>query len=102
MNTKDILRIAISEKQVVLLRYDGDGEPMRTVHPHALYMSSKDTLCVECFQVDGYTTLSSLPQWRAFRVESIVAVEALDAHFVTADGWNPDAPKYAQGLIARV
>ncbi|MGH2716780.1 MAG: WYL domain-containing protein [Thermoleophilaceae bacterium] len=96
------LRAAIEGRRVVRLGYNGDSGPERTVHPHALFKAETGNLCLDSYQVDGYTTRGVLPQWRMFTVEKVTSIEVLDERFTVAPGWNPNAKRYRDGLVARV
>jgi hypothetical protein len=100
--TASDLRAAIEGRRVVRLGYSGDSGAMRTVHPHALFESEAGSLCLDGYQVDGYTSSGVLPQWRVFTVDKVMAIEVLDEGFTVAPGWNPEAKRYRNGLVARV
>lgn len=102
MTITDDLHRAIEEHHVALLRYERDDEPDRTVHPHGMFWTSQATVCVETYQVDGYTTSGDLPQWRHFTLDKIESVTVLDDEFMTAPGWNPHAAKYRHGFLVCV
>jgi hypothetical protein len=91
---------AIGSRSVVELRYD--GEAPRLVQPHVLYRGSEGQELLDTYQLAGYTHSGPLPAWRHFSVDKITQFTILDAVFEIAPGYNPDSPKYGDGLIAFV
>lgn len=98
MHIEEVLRAAIMAREPVALSYDGGAT--RVVHPHALYWTSKQQLCVDCYQVDGPTSSGPLPGWRPFSVAKITSVGRLGGEFEIAPGFNAVSPKYKNGLVA--
>lgn len=86
---------------MLTLRYEGGGE--RVVHPHVLFRSAPGNVVLDGYQVAGdSSTPDALPDWRGFDLGRIDSA-ALSAHaFPVAPGYNPEAPKYAGGVLARV
>lgn len=96
------IRLAIRERCPVDLEYRRPGQGSRTVHPHVLYRASTGTVCVDTYQVAGYTSAGrSLPGWRAFELDQVVRAEPLEGTFELAPGFNPAARKYSGGIVAR-
>jgi hypothetical protein len=91
---------AIASRSVVEMRYESQAS--RVVHPHVLYRGAEGQELLDTYQVAGYTQKGRLPAWRLFSVTKISEFRRLDAVFELAPGYNPDSPKYAGGLIARV
>lgn len=101
--TEDVLRAAIGERRPVALEYRYRGQGLRTVHPHVLFRASTGTVCVEAYQVDGYTSPGkSLPEWRVFDLEQVVSAEPLDGTFAPAPGYNPAGRRATGRIIAAV
>lgn len=81
------------------LAYGGDRGPVRTVHPQVLFHTSTGELCVDCYQLAGYSSSGGpLPGWRCFGVGEIERVEILAGSFEPAPGLNLAAAKYADVL----
>jgi hypothetical protein len=95
------LIVAIHERRVVQLRYEGSTGP-RTVHPHVLFRTSTDKECVDAYQVSGPTHAGLLPGWRQFDLDKVVSLAVAAEIFATAPGYDPEAAKYRHGIIARV
>jgi hypothetical protein len=95
------IRQAIATRTPLALVYGGDRGPVRTVHPQVLFRTSAGELCVDCFQVAGYSSSGGLPDWRCFGVAEIEGVEVTGGSFGPAPGLNLAAAKYAD-LLAHV
>jgi hypothetical protein len=98
-----IVEAAILERRALLFAYTGDGLPERVGHPHALFLSASGDTCVDVLQVEGYTADGRpLPAWHSFHVPQILSAERLQTGFEPAPDWDPDASKYAGGIVAMV
>lgn len=98
---EEVIRRAIRERRPVALEYRRSGQGLRTVHPHVLYRTSTGAVCVDAYQVEGYTSAGrSLPGWRAFDLDQVVSAEPLDGRFALAPGFNPAARKYSGEIVA--
>ena len=94
---------AIHERRPMLFSYQGDALPERVGHPHALFLGPSGEASVDVYQVGGFTRTATLPAWRTFLLERIIAAERVDdAVFDLAPGWDPLGDKYAGGMIAMV
>jgi len=100
-STEEVIRLAIRERRPLALEYRYPGQGLRTVHPHALYLTAAGATYVDVYQVDGYTsTARTLPGWRAFDVAQVISAEPEEGRFALAPGYNPDAPTYRDGTVA--
>jgi predicted DNA-binding transcriptional regulator YafY len=97
-----IVQAAIHQRRALLFSYDGDELPERVGHPHALFLGPGREACVDIYQVSGFTRTATLPAWRTFTLDKIIAAERLEASFPLAPGWDPLGDKYAGGIIAMV
>jgi hypothetical protein len=98
-DVEDILVLAIRQRRPVELEYRYRGQGLRTVHPHALYPTASGTVC-DVYQVAGYTSKNrTVPGWRALDVGQVVSAEPLADRFPLAPGYNPQAPRYREGLV---
>lgn len=93
---------AIHARRSMLFSYDGDALPERLGHPHALFLGTSGEACVDVYQVGGFTRTATLPAWRTFLLDKIVAAEPLETAFELAPGWDPLGDKYAGGIVAMV
>lgn len=99
-DVEETLALAVRQRQPVELEYRHRGQGLRTVHPHALYRTPNGTAC-DVYQVSGYTSKErTVPGWRALDVGQIVSAEPLPGLFPLAPGYNPDAPRYRDGIVA--
>ncbi|MGH3994557.1 MAG: WYL domain-containing protein, partial [Pseudonocardiaceae bacterium] len=86
---EEVIRLAIRERRPVALEYRRPEQGLRTVHPHMLYRAATGTVCVDTYQVEGYTSSGhSLPGWRAFELDQVVSAEPLDGRFALAPDFN--------------
>jgi hypothetical protein len=97
-----IVQAAILERRTLVFTYEGDDEPPRTGHAHALFLGASGETLVDVFQVAGFTASGPLPAWRSFNVARITSAQSLDSTYEPAPGWDPDGPKYAGGIVAMV
>jgi hypothetical protein len=98
-----IVVAAIHGRAPLLFRYEGDERPDRVGHPHALFLEvSSRAAAVDIYQVAGFSRTGTLPTWRTFLLERIVAAEPLEPGFELAPGWDPLGDKYAGGIVAMV
>lgn len=93
---------AIHGRAPLRFRYAGDERPERLGHPHALFLDHGGVACVDVYQVAGFTRTATLPAWRTFLLERIVAAEPLEERFALAPGWDPLGDKYSGGIVAMV
>src|ERR1700742_1609129 len=99
MTVKRTIEVAIAARAPLALKYEGDRGPTRTVHPQVLFRTSSGQLCVDCYQVAGYSSSGKpLPGWRDFDLGKIVRIEITDGLLGPAPGLNLAAPKYAHVL----
>jgi hypothetical protein len=99
MSIEGTIREAIATRTPVALVYGGDRGAVRTVHPQVLFGTVAGELCVDCYQVAGYSSSGGpVPGWRDFTVAKIARVEMTGGSFGPAPGLNLAAPKYADVL----
>lgn len=96
------MQAAIHQRRALLFSYEGDGLPERIGHPHALFLGLSREVCVDIYQVAGFTRTATLPAWRTFLLDKILAAERLEEGFEPAPGWDPLGDKYAGGIVAMV
>lgn len=102
MDAERTIREAIATRAPLALKYDGDRGPTRTVHPQVLFRTAEGQLCVDCYQVAGYSSSGKpLPGWRDFSLARIERIEITVGSFGAAPGLNLAAPKYAR-ILAHV
>ena len=100
---EETIRTAIGDRSPASLSYETTGAARRTVHPHVLFRAANGEIYVDGYQVAGPTSSGErLPAWRQLSLAKISAIELLEGTFKTAPGYNPDADKYASGIVARV
>lgn len=90
------LRVAIRGRNVVEFRYS--GRP-RVVHPHAIFVASTGTHCLDGVQVGGRSTSGELPGWRRFDLNGIDAVTVRDERFDVDPEFEARARDYRRGIL---
>jgi predicted DNA-binding transcriptional regulator YafY len=90
------LRAAIKGRNAVEFRYHGRR---RVVHPHAIFIASTGTHCLDAVQVGGQSTSGSLPGWRRFDLNDIGDVAIRDERFEVDDEFEIRAQDYQRGII---
>jgi hypothetical protein len=99
MDAERAIRAAIAARAPLVLEYAGDRGPTRMVHPQVLFRTATGELCIDCYQVAGYSSSGKpLPGWRDFTVAKIARIEIGDGSFRPAPGLNLAARKYAEVL----
>ncbi len=99
VSVEGTIREAIAARAPLALVYGGDRGAARTVHPQVLFLGSAGELCVDCWQVAGYSRSGGpLPGWRCFGVAEIARVELAVGSFGPAPGLNLAAAKYGRVL----
>lgn len=99
MNPEQTIREAIAARAPLALVYGGDAGPTRTVHPQVLFRTAAGQLCVDCYQLAGYSSSGKpLPGWRDFSVVKIERIAIGDGAVGRAPGLNLAHPKYARVL----
>jgi hypothetical protein len=98
MTAEETIREAIATRTPLALVYGGDRGAVRVVHPQVLFLTAAGELCVDCYQVAGYSSSGGLPDWRCFSAAEIERVEMAGGSFGTAPGLNLAAAKYADVL----
>jgi predicted DNA-binding transcriptional regulator YafY len=72
---------AIQNKRVLEFIYDGCH---RIVEPHAVGYSSERNLLLRCYQVEGQSRRSPIPDWRLMTVAKIKNLTVVpDRHFTS-------------------
>ena len=90
------LRTAIKGRNAVEFRYHGRR---RVVHPHAIFIASTGTHCLDAVQVGGQSSSGTLPGWRRFDLNDIEAVTVRDDRFEIDDEFEVRAQDYRRGII---
>ncbi|MGH2945598.1 MAG: hypothetical protein ACRDPC_04945 [Solirubrobacteraceae bacterium] len=88
--------MAIRGRNVVEFRYS--GRP-RVVHPHAIFVASTGTHCLDGVQVGGRSTSGELPGWRRFDLNGIDAVTVRDERFDVDPEFEARARDYRRGIL---
>ena len=89
---------AIRSKCKVELNYNGEG--LRIVCPHAMYISPSGKIRVESYQVSGYSSHSNKsPYWRPFDIAKITGLKILNETFNTAHGYDSLSHKYVNAIV---
>jgi hypothetical protein len=102
VTTEAVVQAAIHQRRALLFSYEGDELPERIGHPHALFLGLSREACVDIYQVSGFTRTATLPAWRTFLLDRIIAAERLEEGFEPAPGWDPLGDKYAGGIVAMI
>lgn len=103
MSIEAIVVAAIHHRAPLRFSYEGDERPDRLGHPHALFLEvNGGVACVDVWQVGGFTRSGTLPTWRTFFLDKILAAEPVESTFELAPGWDPLGDKYAGGMVAMV
>jgi WYL domain-containing protein len=90
------LRRAIKGRNVIEFHYR--GRP-RVAHPHALFVASTGTYCLDAVQVAGRSTSGPLPGWRRFDLESVEAVTIREDRFDIDPDFDRRARDYRKGTL---
>jgi hypothetical protein len=88
--------VAIRERNVVVFRYRGVP---RIVQPHAIFVATTGTHCLDAVQVGGGTSSGGLPGWRRFDLNAIEAVTIRDERFEVARDFSERARDYRRGIV---
>jgi hypothetical protein len=95
MTTAD-LRAAIRARNVVEFRYH--GQP-RVAHPHAIFIASTGTHCLDAVQVGGRSSSGPLPGWRRFDLNAIETVLVRADRFDVDPEFEVRARDYRRGIV---
>lgn len=90
---------AIQEKRALEISYGKSDSGARVVHPHALFRNHQGGISLDAWQVSGVSS-GDLPDWREFKLDSILSAEVGTGEFELAEGYDPSADRYKRGLIA--
>ncbi len=90
------LRAAIRDRQVVEFRYKG---AQRVVNPHAIFVATTGTHCLDGVQVGGRSTSGELPGWRRFDLNGIDAVTVRHERFEVDPEFEERACDYRRGIL---
>jgi hypothetical protein len=90
------LRAAIKDRNVVEFRYRGIP---RVAQPHAIFIASTGTHCLDALQVGGGSTSGALPGWRRFDLNGIDGVSVLPERFEIAPDFEERALDYRRGIV---
>ena len=90
------LRAAIKARNAVEFRYH--GRP-RIVHPHAIFIASTGTHCLDAVQVGGASTSGPLPGWRRFDLNEIDVVSVREERFEIDAEFEVRARDYRRGIV---
>jgi hypothetical protein len=91
-----LLRTAIRRRHVVEFRYSGRR---RVVHPHAIFVASTGTHCLDGVQVGGRSSSGPLPGWRRFDMNDIEAVTVRDDRFEVDPAFEERPRDYRRGIL---
>jgi hypothetical protein len=100
-SVEDTVRQAISLRRQLEFEYEGEGKAPgpRTFSPHVLFRTRNGPLYIDGMQTAGASTSGSLPGWRQFNLERVVAVVLLEEAFDLDPEYDPSAPRYKSGII---
>jgi hypothetical protein len=90
------LRAAIAGRNVVEFRYRGTP---RVAHPHAIFIASTGTHCLDAVQVGGRSSSGTLPGWRRFDLNGIDAVRICAERFDVDPEFEVRARDYRRGIV---
>jgi hypothetical protein len=90
------LRAAIRERNVVEFRYR--GRP-RVAHPHAIFIASTGTHCLDAVQVGGRSSSGPLPGWRRFDLNGIDCVTIRAERFEVDPEFELRSRDYRRGIV---
>ena len=90
------LRLAIRDRHVVEFRYKGQR---RVVNPHAIFVATTGTHCLDGVQVGGRSTSGELPGWRRFDMNGIDAVTVRDERFEVDPEFEDRSRGYRRGIL---
>ena len=90
------LRAAIRDRKVVAFDYRGSP---RVAHPHAIFIASTGTHCLDAVQVGGRSSSGPLPGWRRFDLNGIDAVVVRPERFEVAADFEVRARDYRRGIV---
>jgi hypothetical protein len=90
------LRAAIRARNVVEFSYH--GRP-RVAHPHAIFIASTGTHCLDAVQVGGRSSSGTLPGWRRFDLNGIDAVHVRPERFDVDPEFEVRARDYRRGIV---
>jgi WYL domain len=90
------LRAAIKGRKAVEFRYRGR---QRVVHPHAIFIASTGTHCLDAVQVGGQSSSGSLPGWRRFDLNDIAGVTVREDRFEVDAEFEVRARDYRRGIV---
>jgi hypothetical protein len=90
------LRVAIRERKAVEFHYRG---ARRVAHPHAIFVASTGTHCLDAVQVGGRSTSGPLPGWRRFDMNAIDGVTIREEGFEIAPDFEERARGYRRGIV---
>lgn len=87
----DKLLRAITDQLVIVIDYYKDPKTAgeRTVHPHVLFKSSGDKVCLHAVQIDGPTSgKQNPPFWRQFDMDFVELKSVEAVRFTPSDELN--------------
>jgi hypothetical protein len=90
------LRAAIKGRNAVEFRYHG---LRRVVHPHAIFIATTGSHCLDAVQVGGQSTSGALPGWRRFDLNEIDRVTVRDDRFEVDVEFEVRARDYRRGIV---
>jgi hypothetical protein len=90
------LRAAIKDRNVVEFRYH--GQP-RVAHPHAIFIASTGTHCLDAVQVGGRSSSGPLPGWRRFDLNAIETVQVRVERFEVDPEFEVRSRDYRRGIV---
>jgi|ERR671922_1080697 hypothetical protein len=90
------LRAAIKRRNVVEFRYRGTP---RIAHPHAIFVATTGTHCLDAVQIAGGSSSGRLPGWRRFDMNAIDGVTIREDRFEVAADFDERAKDYRRGIL---
>jgi hypothetical protein len=90
------LRAAIQGRNVIEFRYGGRR---RVAHPHAIFIASTGTHCLDAVQVGGRSSSGPLPGWRRFDLNDIEDVSVREDGFEIDPEFEIRARDYRRGIL---
>jgi hypothetical protein len=98
---EELLCRAVSARLLVELRYDNDAAP-RLFAPHTVYRSTTRRVNVGGTQVENPSRPLEGFEHRVFEVALIRTLRLTDTHFRPDAPFDPEDPRYVNGVICAV
>jgi predicted DNA-binding transcriptional regulator YafY len=96
----ELIKKAIGEKRLLRFNYDN---AQRIVEPHAVGYDNKNQLKMRAYQVGGFSSSGTIPDWRIYKVDEMSMVEVLDQFFESArPGYNYLGDKAIPQMVSKI